>query len=235
MPGESIASLRNPGSSADIDYPNAAVSDRFFLGSGTSQAAAFVSGAAALTIDRDPSLSPDEVKALLMQEASDSNFRRTDPLCIGAGVPNLEHIKHEIDRGDIPTATQTFAHSTGIGSLEASRGTDHLEHEGVVLEGEQDIFGQAWDGVSWSTASAAGLSWSGGDWNGVTWSGLSWSGLSWSGVSWSGLSWSGLSWSGLSWSDNTWNGLSWSGLSWSGVSWSGLSWSGLSWSGVSWD
>ena len=234
-PGESIASLRNPGSQADADYPNATVGSRYFLGSGTSQAAAFVSGAAALIIDRDPTLTPDAVKALLSQEATNSGFRKDDPMCVGAGFPNLEHVRHAIDFGDVPTAAQAFTSSTGLGSLEASRGSDHLEHDGVVLEGEQDIFGQTWDGVTWSTASASGLSWSGGDWNGVTWSGLSWSGLSWSGVSWSGLSWSGLSWSGLSWSDNTWNGLSWSGLSWSGLSWSGLSWSGLSWSGVSWD
>ena len=239
VPGESIASLRNPGSRADIDYPTAVVSERFFLGSGTSQAAAFVSGAAALILDREPGLTPDQVKGLLMQEA-DADFRHTPAECVGAGVPNLEHTLHDIRDGDIPSTPQSFTPATGLGSLEASRGSDHLEHEGVILEGEQDIFGNTWDGVSWSTASAAGVSWSGGDWNGVSWSGLSWSGVSWSGLSWSGLSWSGLtwsglSWSGLSWSNNSWNGLSWSGLSWSGVSWSGLSWSGLSWSGVSWD
>ena len=39
-PGRSVVSLRNPGSFADEFYPEARVADRFFLGSGTSQAAA---------------------------------------------------------------------------------------------------------------------------------------------------------------------------------------------------
>lgn len=124
---------------------------------------------ATLAIATPAPASPNTETISLIVRVAEVNRSPTDPLCIGAGVPNLEHIRHEIDGGDIPTATQTFAYSTGVGSLEASRGTDHLEHEGVTLEGEQDIFGQAWDGVCWS---------------GLSWSGLSWSGLSWSGVSW---------------------------------------------------
>ena len=36
-PGRSIISLRNPGSAADVEHPEARIGDRFFLGSGTSQ------------------------------------------------------------------------------------------------------------------------------------------------------------------------------------------------------
>jgi serine protease AprX len=253
-PGKSIVSLRNPGSSADVENPNAVVEDRFFLGSGTSQAAAIVSGAAALIIEQRPGITPDELKALLIDTAQD--FPDAPRYCDGAGLVDLKVARNT----PTPSATQTHDPSAGSGSLEDARGSHHVYEEVTVeitegkgknrttttgtdylpLEGEQDIFGTAWDGVSWSTASAQGVSWSGGDWNGVTWSGVSWSGLSWSGVSWSGVSWSGVTWSGVSWSDYdwsglSWSGLSWSGLSWSGVSWSGVSWSGLSWSGVSWD
>jgi serine protease AprX len=56
--GRSVLSLRNPGSAADTDFPEATVADRFFLGSGTSQAAAVVSGAAALKLDQRPELTP---------------------------------------------------------------------------------------------------------------------------------------------------------------------------------
>ena len=47
-PGTSIASLRNPGSHLDNTYPTARVGTTLFKGSGTSQATAVVSGAAAL-------------------------------------------------------------------------------------------------------------------------------------------------------------------------------------------
>ena len=193
------------------------------LGSGTSQSAAFISGAAALILDKSPEATPDQVKSLLMREAS--SLKKVSSTCAGAGLPNLQHVNHLVDKRGLPKATQRELPSNGLGSLELARGSDHIEMDGVVLEGEQDIFGQPWDPWTWAPAAAAGTSWSGGDWNGSTWSG----------TSWSGLSWSGLSWSGLSWSDKSWSGLSWSGLSWSGTSWSGTSWSGRSWSSAGWN
>jgi serine protease AprX len=132
------------------------------------------------------------------------------------------------------SSLQGNAPSTGTGSLEAARGTDHITLNGVVLQGEQDIFGAPFNSAAMAALEAAGSSWSGGTWNGSSWSGSSWSGSSWSGSSWSGSSWSGSSWSGSSWSSNSWSGSSWSGSSWSGSSWSGSSWSGSSWSGGSW-
>ena len=246
-PGRSVVSLRDPGSYADSESPTARVGDDFFKGSGTSQAAAVVSGAVALLLQDRPELSPDEVKALLTRTAD--NLPKADATGRGAGELDIaKAVKANTPRN----VTQTWPRSTGLGSLEVARGSAHLSLDGATLTGENDLFG-AFDTAAWAKASAAGTAWQGGTWmgreltgsgwgdatssgawSGLSWSGLSWSGLSWSGLSWSGLSWSGLSWSGLSWSGLSWSGLSWSGLSWSGLSWSGLSWSGLSWSGLSW-
>lgn len=233
-PGKSIVSLRAPGSSADLAFPKAEFDDRFFKGSGTSQAAAFVSGAAALLLSQRPELTPDQVKKILVDTSEPVWWIANE--CHGAGLINLGGAESE----PTPTAaTQMHESSQGTGSLEAARGSTHVMMDGVALNGEQDIFGQYWDGASWSGASWSGASWSGGEWNGsiwtgASWSGASWSGASWSGASWSGASWSGASWSGASWSANTWNGASWSGGSWSGGSWSGASWSSTGWLGLSW-
>jgi serine protease AprX len=197
-PGASIVSLRAPGSAADTDHPEARVADRFFLGSGTSQAAAAASGAAALVIERNPEYTPDEVNDVLIDSAD--SFRKVSATCQGAGKIRL----HDTWWESPDRAMQSHADSFGTGSLEESRGTDHVEIDGVTLEGERDIFGNVWDGTSWSTLAALGTSWSDGDWNGTSWSGTSWSGTSWSGTSWSGTSWSGTSWSG-----SVWTGLSW--------------------------
>jgi serine protease AprX len=213
-PGKSIASLRAPGSTLDNQYPSARVGSRFFRGSGTSQSAAVVSGAAALLIQQRPELTPDQVKALLIQGATPMPL--ADTVAQGAGVLNIRESRTRAT----PIAVQTFTPATGIGSLEAARGSGHVGIDENQLTGEQDIFGTAYNGVSWSTASLAGVSWSGGSWNGNEWSGVSWSGVSWSGVSWSGVSWSGVSWSGVSWSSVSWSGVSWSGVSWSGAAWS---------------
>jgi len=72
-PGGSIVSLRSPGSFADVNYPEAVVAQRFFLGSGSSQAAAVVSGAVALIFDQRPNISPDQVKKLLKNTAQPIN------------------------------------------------------------------------------------------------------------------------------------------------------------------
>ncbi|MDK1019751.1 MAG: S8 family serine peptidase, partial [Actinomycetota bacterium] len=173
-PGQSVISLRVPGSYADEFYPAAAVGDRFFRGTGTSQAAAVVSGAVALVLEQRPDLTPDQVKALLTSTARP--IPGVSEACQGAGVIDLK----AAFRAPTPDAIQTWTQSTGLGSLEAARGSYHVVRDGVALVGEQDIFGVEWDGVSWS----------GGDWSGVSWSGVSWSGVSWSGVSWSGVSWS---------------------------------------------
>jgi serine protease AprX len=228
-PGRSILSLRNPNSRADLEHPGAVVDNRLFRGTGTSQSAAVVSGAVALILDQRPELTPDQVKALITQNAK---YLGVIP---PSGCPRQSMLQMgKILTAATPTAVQTHPAATGTGSLDASRGADRLEHAGVPLSGERDVHGKPWNGTSWSTAAAQGTSWSGGQWNGTSWSGTSWSGVSWSGVSWSGVSWSGTSWSGVSWSGVSWSGQSWSGTSWSGTSWSGTSWSGTSWSGANW-
>ncbi len=219
-PGRSIVSLRSPGSYLDEMYPNARAGANYFKGSGTSQAAALVSGSVALLLSQRPGLNPDAVKNVLMDSAHPVPG---SSLCAGAGALDLWSA---YQTWADPTP-QAGARSTGLGSLDLARGSKRLTLNGEPLSGEQDIFGNPFFAEKWSAQSAEGTSWDGGDWMDEPWSGTSWSGLSWSGLSWSGLSWSGLSWSGLSWS-----GLSWSGLSWSSGSWSGLSWSGLSWSSL---
>jgi serine protease AprX len=232
-PGASVVGLRSAGSYLDTTYPTARVGERFFRGSGTSQAAAVVSGAAALIISQRPNIRPDQVKALLMGTAEE--LPNAAATAQGEGLIDLVAAKDS----NTPSAVQSFKVSTGLGSLEASRGSVHVEVNGRAVRGEVDVRGRSFnarevarglrDQVNWR-----GMSWSGMSWSGMSWSGMSWSGMSWSGMSWSGMSWSGMSWSGMSWSGMSWSGMSWSGMSWSGMSWSGMSWSGMSWSGTEW-
>jgi len=219
-PGEKVVSLRNPGSYLDTTYPAARIGERLFRGSGTSQAAAVVSGAAALLISQRPAITPDQVKALLTGTAEPIAAATRQQQ--GAGLVDLRTAK---DTATPTDAKQTFALATGVGSLELSRGSVHVTVGGKTVSGEVDVRGRAFDASKWANGLRAST-----NWNGMSWSGMSWSGMSWSGMSWSGMSWSGMSWSGMSWSGMSWSGMSWSGMSWSGMSWSGMSWSGMSWS-----
>ena len=230
-PGAHIVGLRVPNSYIDLNHPEGRVDERRFRGSGTSEAAAIVSGAAALAIQRYPWIDPLTLKHLFRSSTQILSCGYCSQRAQGKGEIDLAQMLVATPypkKGSVPKA------SIGTGSLERSRGTDHLTRDDVVLSGEQDIFGHAFDSAAMAELEAQGSSWSGGTWNGNSWSGSSWSGNSWSGSSWSGSSWSGSSWSGSSWSGNSWSGSSWSGHSWSGNSWSGHSWSGNSWSTGSW-
>ena len=226
-PGSHLQGLRVPNSYIDAAYPGGRLGDRYFRGSGTSESAAIVSGAAALILQKYPNATPDRVKKLLTGTGYAIPGKAQ---AIGGGELSLT----KASAAPLPYAVQAWAPSTGAGSLELARGSDHLTADGVVLTGEQDIMGSPFDAVGMASLEALGKSWSGGVWNGKSWSGDCWTGNSWSGKSWSGNSWSGKSWSTADWTSNSWSGKSWSTTDWSGKSWSGNSWSGDAWSNGDW-
>ena len=228
-PGIHMESLRDPNSSIDALYPGGVINSRFFRGSGTSQATAVVSGAAALLLQQHPQLTPDQVKAMLTATAT--------PL---AGQPATAQGAGELDLNNTLRATppllavQLYVHSSGLGTLEGARGTVHLGWGGVQLQGERDIFGHAVSTSLLASLLSSGTAWVGGVFNGVAWTGAGWVGSQWATTAWSSNSWSSNSWSSNSWSSNSWSSNSWSSNSWSSNSWSNNSWSSNSGSSAAW-
>ncbi|MFI1994952.1 S8 family serine peptidase [Actinoplanes sp. NPDC020271] len=233
-PGRSIASLRDPGSFIDTNYPEGLVADttgRFFKGSGTSQATAVVSGAAALLLQQRPSLTPDQVKKLLTSTAVP--MKGVDAIAQGAGELNIQAASAAATP---TTATQSFPRALGTGTLEGARGTAHVSdsESGVDLTGERDIMNQPWNPATWTAAAAAGRAWTGGTWNGNVWAGTGWNGASWTTQTWNGTAWTARSWSGSNWAARSWSSAVWTGNSWSAGAWTARSWSARSWSGSYW-
>jgi serine protease AprX len=229
-PAVHVLGLRDPDSSIDQANQTARVGTRFFRGSGTSQAAAAVSGAAALLLSRFPNLTPDQVKKQLMATATP--FDAAGPQLRGNGVVN---VRRAMTSPPSTTAAQpTASYGTGTGSLEASRGSYHVGDGTSVLTGEKDIFGNAFNAAAWANATSMCLAWDGGTWMGAAWSGNAWSSDDWTGNAWSTTQWTGNAWSGNAWSDASWSGHTWTGNAWSGNAWSGSAWSGAAWSGAAW-
>jgi serine protease AprX len=210
-PGISIVSNRAPGSTIDVLHPAARVGDSYFKGTGTSQATAIVSGAAADVIAVNGSLGPDFVKAILLRTADRRIVSASGAAAAGAGMVDvgaaMTLASREWGWAWFLPANRGLVRSTGLGSLELSRGSYHvyadINHDGVMelVTGEIDVLGNSWSGNGWSGNSWSGNSWSSNVWSAyVSWAGNSWSGNSWSGMSWTGNSWSGNSWSGDSWS-----------------------------------
>ncbi|MCP4845730.1 MAG: S8 family serine peptidase, partial [Actinomycetia bacterium] len=167
-PGRSIASYRVPGSTVDNAVPSARYGDDLFLGSGTSQSAAVMSGIAARLLEDNPNMTPVELKQTLM-EASRTSMYQYGEAILGEGAIHGGIAWNNPRYG---AATQTHPNAAGPGT-------------GIATP-----TGATWSGGTWS-----GTSWSGATWSGTSWSGATWSGATWSGTSWSGATWSGATWS----------------------------------------
>ena len=226
-PGKSLVGLRNPGSYSDAFNEAGRIGEDLVRASGTSQAAAVVSGAVALLLEARPDLTPDQVKWLVNKTAEKT---KSDTF----GISRLLDLEEALSAA-VPNYSQATQLSDGTGSIDAARGNSRLWINGAMLEGEIDIFGNTWSGNTWSGNTWSGNTWSGNTWSGVSWDGNTWSGVSWDGVSWDGNTWSGNTWSGVSWDGVSWDGNTWSGNTWSGNTWSGNTWSGNTWSGDAWD
>jgi serine protease AprX len=227
-PGSHLQGLRVPNSFIDASHPEGRMGDRFFRGSGTSEAAAVTSGAIALLLQKYPALSPDAVKRFIMDNAQ--KVPSFDSQAQGAGELTLRQMAQKSPKA----YAQNSAAATGQGTIEGARGQDHIARDGVVLQGERDIFGATLNSSNFAPAEAAGSTWTDGSWNGNTWTGNTWSGNTWKGNTWKGNAWDGNAWSGNTWSGNSWSGNTWSGNTWKGNSWSGNTWSGNTWASDSW-
>jgi serine protease AprX len=140
-PGVSIPSLRAPGATSDemvLDHcrttvagdpangvppatwrqPIVGPNGRFIRGSGSSQAAAMVSGAVALMLSENPNYTPDEIKDLLRKKATALPGNR---MLTGEGLVNLSKL---FSAKPARKAEQGHAKVTGDGTLDNARGWD---------------------------------------------------------------------------------------------------------------
>ena len=219
-PGSHLMSLEPVGTEVDKKGGAAARKpDGLFAGSGTSQAAAVASGAAALLLSDRPDLTPDEVKGLLTDSAQ--RIRGARARSAGHGLLDVA----SADAADVRSSDQRFARAKGTGSLEAARGSVHVSDGTVVLTGEKDIFGQDWQGPQsdlsrwWGSSSLTTT-----NWGAVAWATTNWATTNWASSNWAGSAWASSAWAGSAWASSSWASSSWAGLAWAGSAWAASDW-----------
>jgi serine protease AprX len=183
-PGVMVQSLRAPGSTLEQQFAtDTSANARFLHGSGTSHSTAIVTGMVALMLQKDATLTPDQVKAML--GAGASSLINVAAKLQGHGL--VQPVTAMTKQVTAAQAAQTFAASTASGTLDATRGSG------------------SWIAAGATKALAENSALAGGS-TGDTWANRAWSGRSWAGSTWAAngqqsklVAAEGRSWAGRHW------------------------------------
>jgi serine protease AprX len=218
--GRSVVSLMAPDSTVYNANPSAVVGSDNFVGSGTSFSAAIVSGMAALLLEQDPGLTPNQVKAALLFSASPGPVG--DPFVDGHGIANV-------------AAAAAVAGQVALNQGPAAAAETNAPPATVSMS-------SSWTASTWNPAN-----WSGADWNasplslgfqtmltgtpvvGTNWNGTVWNGTVWNEAAWNEAAWNEAAWNGTTWNEAAWNDAAWNDAAWNDAAWNDAAWNSDSW------
>jgi len=226
-PGRHIVSLRVPGSALDSMLPTSVVAARngatYFRLSGTSMATPVVSGAVALLLQRQPSLTPDQVKALLVgtaqQFGQDSTATLPDPTARGAGL--LDALAAVSSSG--------FSATTSGGALP----TAPLSEPAIANRGHRPADGFA--RTLLPVLRQLPLRWKDLTLDGIAWQTLTWDSVAWDSVAWDNFDWDSIAWDSIAWDSVAWDSIAWDSIAWDSVAWDSIAWDSIAWDASSHD
>jgi hypothetical protein len=201
-PGRRLVSIRVAGSTLDdlfADHRVTAINgSSYFRLTGTSQATGVVSGAVALMLARQPLLTPDQVKKILVATTQ------------GYG-PN-----------GIPVLPDPIADGSGLLNARAAYSSPVLGNanaglyyaDGFARSIYSLIYGQP---LVWRDPADQGIQWSLLDWSTLIWDQLAWDNIAWDGSNWNTIAWDGSNWNSTSWDNIAWDRSGWDTIAWDTV------------------
>ena len=212
-PGRRIISLRVAGSALDLLYPDRVVTTpsgaTYIRLSGTSMATPVVSGAVALLLERRPSLSPDQVKAILVATTQpygqDSGVALPDPTAGGSGLLNaLAAVQSDIGA---PAPGTSLG---GIGVPDAFPVANRIEARANRGLRPADSFARS----LFTVVRGVPLRWKNPTLGGIDWTALTWDSIAWDSIAWDSIAWDSIAWDSIAWDSIAWDSIAWDSIAW---------------------
>jgi serine protease AprX len=207
-PGVDIISPLADMSYWEYQYPDRKITTRtagtdyeYFRASGTSMAAPMVSGAAALLLQAEPGLTPDQVKHRLTWTGT------------------------VIEGDDYLDVYEALTWQTTDAANEDVVPHMLLAKMALMAYWSSDNGGE---NIDWSTVDWNSVNWSSVNWNSVNWNSVDWESVDWTSVNWDSIDWSSVNWSSVNWNSVNWNSVNWNSVNWNSVNWNSVNWNSVS-------
>jgi serine protease AprX len=197
--GRRVVSNRVPGSSLDTLLPDHVVTANngatYMRLTGTSMSTAVVSGAAALLLERQPLLKPDQVKKIL---AANTQVFGQSGLAAGAGAGLLDAFAatNSPNRG---SANQGQRLADG-----AARALYSVAYGQPLVWKNLTYLGTNWLPFTWLA-----LPWDQPAWDNIAWDNIAWDNIAWDNIAWDNIAWDNIAWDNIAWDNSGWNNIAW--------------------------
>ena len=218
-PGRRIVSLRVPGSALDVLFPDRVVVAQngatYFRLTGTSMATAVVSGAAALLLQRRPTLTPDQVKALLVGTTQpygeDSGQVLPDPIADGSGLLDAYAAVNTAPSGaPAPSGGLLFGTLQSVARV-ACVNQRLRPADGFARSLYPVLFGSP---LNWKDPLAGGIFWPALTWDTLVWDSAAWDNFALDSVLWDSIAWDSIVWDSVAWDSIAWDSIAWDSIAW---------------------
>jgi serine protease AprX len=193
-PGRYMVGAVPPASTLATERPDKVVEPGYMQLSGTSFAAAVVSGAAADLLASHPDWTPDQVKGALMLTVHP--MPSVVPGSAGVGSVNAGKAVRVDDPPNPNAALNEFLVPDPDGGA------------GVVF-----------DASAWTSAAKGNELWDASAWTSSAWTSSAWTSSAWASSAWTSSAWTSSAWTSSAWTSSAWTSSAWSSSAWTSTVW----------------